>query len=167
MAAVVAAPLLGRAASTFASAAEHAAWLQSQSALPAGFRVGTHTFAFSPRELPEKTASMTVTLIVLDKPTASYAAMFTSNAFPGAPVIVGRERARAAAPVQAVIVNNKISNVCAPGGVADSEALCAALARQLSLPSAASVLPCSTGVIGCVAVARGRAGGGAGLRSAP
>ena len=138
---------------TFGSADEHTAWLEAQSALPKGFRVGTHTFSFQPRELPEKTARMTLTLIVLDKPTNNYAAMFTSNAFPGAPVLVGRERLRHSHPLQAVVVNNKISNVCAPGGVEDSERICAALALELGLKSGAtSVLPSSTGVIGCVRV---------------
>ena len=35
---------------------------------------------------------MTLTLIALEKPTADFAAVFTKNAFPGAPVIVGRKR---------------------------------------------------------------------------
>jgi len=44
-------------------------------------------------------------------------------------------------------VNNKISNVCAPGGVEASERVCAETARLLKL-SATDVLPSSTGVIG-------------------
>jgi len=32
----------------FASSSEHRAWLQTQSALPAGFRVGTASFGFTP-----------------------------------------------------------------------------------------------------------------------
>jgi glutamate N-acetyltransferase/amino-acid N-acetyltransferase len=49
--------------------------------------------------------------------------------------------------VGAVIINNKISNVCAPGGVEASEAVCAAVARELKL-APGQVLPSSTGVIG-------------------
>ena len=132
---------------TFDSAASHQASLAPHAALPRGFRGGAHGFAFRPRELPDKVARMTVTLIALDQPTASFAAMFTTNAFPGAPVLVGRQRLARAA-VQAVVVNNKISNVCAPGGVADSERVCAEAARLLGLASGELVVPSSTGVIG-------------------
>lgn len=123
----------------------HRAWLASQAALPAGFRVGGTRFEFMPKEAP-KPAKMTLTLITLDQPTAAFAAMFTRNAFPGAPVIVGRKRLLEPT-LGAVIINNKISNVCAPGGVEASERICAALAPHLGL-TAAQVLPSSTGVIG-------------------
>jgi glutamate N-acetyltransferase / amino-acid N-acetyltransferase len=130
---------------TFADRASHRAWLASQSALPAGFRVGTARFDFTPAEAP-KPARMTLTLIALDRPSPDFAAVFTRNAFPGAPVIVGR--ARLGEPsLAAIIVNNKISNVCAPGGVAASERICAETARLLGIAPAA-VLPSSTGVIG-------------------
>ena len=130
---------------TFADRAAHRAWLAAQSALPAGFRVGRASFDFTPREAP-KPARMNLTLIALDQPTAAFAALFTRNAFPGAPVIVGR--ARLAEPaLGAVVINNKISNVCAPDGVATAERVCAAAAAQLGL-SPRQVLPSSTGVIG-------------------
>lgn len=130
---------------TFSSASEHRAWLAGQAALPAGFRVGLNRFDFVPKEAP-KPAKMTLTLIALDTPTEDFAAVFTRNAFPGAPVIVGRRRL-AAPRLGAIIINNKISNVCAPGGVEASEAICAATADLLGL-RADEVLPCSTGVIG-------------------
>ena len=130
---------------TFASRDAHRAWLATQAALPAGFRVGTTRFEFIPAEV-HKPAKMTLTLITLDRPTPSFAAMYTRNAFPGAPVIIGRKRL-AEPTVGAVIVNNKISNVCAPGGVETSERLCAAVASELSL-GANQVIPSSTGVIG-------------------
>ncbi len=98
-----------------------------------------------PKEAP-KPAKMTLTLIALDKPAADFAAMFTKNAFPGAPVIVGRQRLGEPA-LGAIIINNKISNVCAPGGVEASEKICAETGRLLGLPATA-VLPSSTGVIG-------------------
>ena len=129
----------------FSSRAEHRAWLAANAALPRGFRVGTTRFDFMPFEVP-KPAKMTVTLIALDQPTADFAAMFTKNAFPGAPVIVGRNRL-AQPQLGAIIVNNKISNVCAPGGVDTSERLCVATAQALGL-AATEVLPSSTGVIG-------------------
>ncbi len=130
---------------TFASRAAHRAWLAAEGALPAGFRVGTVRFDFIPREAP-KPAKMTLTLIALDRPTPDFAAVFTRNAFPGAPVIVGRQRLGAAS-LGAIIVNNKISNVCAPGGVEASERVCAETARLLQL-GASQILPSSTGVIG-------------------
>jgi glutamate N-acetyltransferase/amino-acid N-acetyltransferase len=130
---------------TFAHRDEHRAWLATQAALPAGFRVGTARFDFVPREAP-KPAKMTLTLLALDRPTPDFAALFTRNAFPGAPVVVGRRRL-AEKSVGAVIVNNKISNVCAPGGVETSERICAETARLLGL-APGQVIPCSTGVIG-------------------
>ena len=130
---------------TFASLDAHRAWLASQAALPAGFHIGTTRFEFIPFEV-HKPSKMTITLITLDKPTTSFAALFTQNAFPGAPVIIGRKRLTEPT-LGAIIVNNKISNVCAPGGVETSERLCAAVANELGL-TANQVLPCSTGVIG-------------------
>jgi glutamate N-acetyltransferase/amino-acid N-acetyltransferase len=130
---------------TFPDRAAHRAWLAAQSALPAGFRVGTARFDFVPREAP-KPARMTLTLIALDRATPDFAAVFTRNALPGAPVIVGRRRLEEPA-LGAVIVNNKISNVCAPGGVEAAERVSAETARLLNL-APAQVLPSSTGVIG-------------------
>lgn len=52
--------------------------------------------------------------------------------------------------MQALVINNKVSNVCAGGdGVADSEEICASVASRLKLSMGpTSVLPSSTGVIG-------------------
>jgi glutamate N-acetyltransferase / amino-acid N-acetyltransferase len=130
---------------TFQNRSQHRAWLATQATLPAGFRVGTTRFEFTPREAP-KPAKMTLTLIALDQPTTDFAAVFTKNAFPGAPIIVGRQRLNEPA-IGAIVVNNKISNVCAPGGIEASERVCAEAARILGL-SANQVLPSSTGVIG-------------------
>jgi glutamate N-acetyltransferase/amino-acid N-acetyltransferase len=124
---------------------EHRAWLAAQAALPAGFRVGTTRFDFMPIETP-KPAKMTLTVIALDRPTADFAAVFTKNAFPGAPIIVGRQRLKEPA-LGAIVVNNKISNVCAPGGVETAERVCTEAARLLNFP-AKQILPSSTGVIG-------------------
>ena len=123
----------------------HRAWLASQAALPAGFRVGTTRFDFVPIETP-KPAKMTLTIIALDCATPDFAAVFTKNAFPGAPIVVGRQRLKEAA-LGAIVVNNKISNVCAPGGVETAERVCAEAARLLKLPPK-QILPSSTGVIG-------------------
>jgi glutamate N-acetyltransferase/amino-acid N-acetyltransferase len=130
---------------TFDSREAHRAWLAAQARLPRGFRVGTAELQFTPFEV-EKPAKMRLTLIALDRPTEAFGAVFTRNAFPGAPVIVGRKRL-AGARLGAILVNNKISNVCAAGGVEGSERLCAEAAKVLGL-SAEEVLPSSTGVIG-------------------
>ncbi len=130
---------------TFSDRAGHRAWLATQGALPAGFRVGTTQFAFTPREAP-KPARMTLTLIALEQPSPDFAAVFTRNAFPGAPVIVGRRRLAEPA-LGAILVNNKISNVCATGGVEAAERICGGTAALLGL-APTEVLPCSTGVIG-------------------
>ena len=130
---------------SFASRDAHRAWLATQASLPAGFRVGTTRFDFVPREAP-KPARMTITLIALDRPTPDFAALFTRNAFPGAPIIVGRQRL-AEPTIGAIVVNNKISHVCAPDGVATAGRVCAETGRLLGLEPA-QVLPSSTGVIG-------------------
>lgn len=130
---------------TFSDRGAHRAWLATQAALPAGFRVGTTRFDFTPREAP-KPAKMTLTLIALDEATPDFAALFTKNALPGAPVLIGRRRLEEPT-LAAIIVNNKISNVCAPGGVEASERICAETARLLGTRPQ-EVLPSSTGVIG-------------------
>src|SRR5512141_3123307 len=129
----------------FASREAHRAWLESQAALPEGFRVGTAAFEFVPVEVP-KPARMRLALLALDRPSPAFAAKFTRNAFPGAPVIVGRRRLEAPA-LAAVGVNNKVSNVCAPGGVEAAERICAEAAKALGF-APEEVIPSSTGVIG-------------------
>ena len=130
---------------TFASREAHRAWLSTQAILPAGFRVGTTRLQFVPAEAP-KPAAMNVTLIVPDRPTPDFAAVFTRNAFPGAPIIIGRRRL-GEPTLGAIVVNNKTSNVRAPNDVEMSERLCAGVASSLGL-SPAQVIPSSTGVIG-------------------
>ncbi|MBK9520005.1 MAG: bifunctional ornithine acetyltransferase/N-acetylglutamate synthase [Anaeromyxobacter sp.] len=130
---------------TFDSREAHRAWLSAQAKLPRGFRAGAAAFEFTPFEVA-RPARMKLALLALDRPTEAFAAVFTRNAFPGAPVIVGRRRL-AGARLGAVLVNNKISNVCAPGGVEATERLCREAAGALGL-SPEEVLPSSTGVIG-------------------
>jgi glutamate N-acetyltransferase/amino-acid N-acetyltransferase len=130
---------------TFAGPAEHRGWLATQASLPAGFRVGTARLEFTPIEVP-KPSRMALTLLALERPTTAFALKLTRNAFPGAPILVARRR-REGARLGAVIVNNKVSNVCAPGGVEAAERVCAAAAAALGM-SADEVLPSSTGVIG-------------------
>jgi glutamate N-acetyltransferase/amino-acid N-acetyltransferase len=126
--------------------------LSTLSQLPGGFRTGLTRFTFEPAEVAGKTLPMNITLIVADAPTPIFAAMFTSNKFPGGPVVVGKNRLKYSKSLQAVIINNKISNVSPSGvtdlGAGDSERLCEAVAKHLQLPSKDLVFPSSTGIIG-------------------
>jgi glutamate N-acetyltransferase/amino-acid N-acetyltransferase len=125
---------------------EHRAWLAGQAQLPLGFRVGTASLDFVPAEAASCPASMGLTLLALDRPTPDFAMVFTRNAFPGAPVIIGRQRLTGPT-LGAVIINNKIANVCVPGGVQAAETICGGVAAALGLQPG-QVLPCSTGIIG-------------------
>jgi glutamate N-acetyltransferase / amino-acid N-acetyltransferase len=140
--------LSGSMADGFANQKDYLEYLATISELPKGFSVGNSRFNFKPFEV-EKTLPMNVTIIMADKPTSSFAAMFTSNQFPGGPIIVGKERMKSSEFLQAIVVNNKISNVCPGGspdrGAGDSDAICEAAAATLKLGSKSMVLPSSTG----------------------
>ncbi|CAK4073256.1 unnamed protein product [Aphanomyces euteiches] len=132
----------------FNSAAEYYKYLnEHHSRLPWGFSVGSTTFKFVPQEAPHLPSKMTLTLIKPHKPTLLFGAVFTQNACPGAPIKVGRKRL-SEDTLGAIIVNNKISNVCANGGgVSDAQEVCDAVAHHLDLRGS-QILPSSTGVIG-------------------
>ena len=129
----------------FANRAAHRAWLETQARLPEGFRAGVASFEFTPEEA-RRPGRMSLALLSMERPTDAFALVFTRNAFPGAPVLVGRRRL-AGERLGAVVVNNKISNVGAAGGDEAAERVCAEVARRLGL-AAGEVLPASTGVIG-------------------
>jgi glutamate N-acetyltransferase/amino-acid N-acetyltransferase len=130
---------------TFPSREAHRAWLASQGVLPRGFRAGSTRFEFMPAEVSQK-AAMNLTLIALDRPTPDFAAVFTCNAFPGAPVVIGRRRLDEPT-LGAVVVNNKTANVRAPDGEAMAERMCAGVGAALGM-APTQVMPSSTGVIG-------------------
>jgi glutamate N-acetyltransferase / amino-acid N-acetyltransferase len=84
--------------------------------------------------------------ILSDRPCQA-AGVFTRNAMPGAPILVGREHLRNGL-LQAVIVNSKNANVATgPQGVEDSRRICRLFAENCGI-EADMVLPSSTGVIG-------------------
>ena len=112
-----------------ASLEAHRAWLAAQAALPVRFRVGVTRFAFVPAEV-HNPSTMTLTLLALDRPTDAFGGLFTGNAFPGAPVLVGRGRLDSPT-LGAIVVNNKISNVGAPGGVESAERVAGAVEARL------------------------------------
>jgi len=115
--------------------------------LPEGFRVATTAVCFFPQEIPVKDSyTMNLSLIALQQPTDSFGAVFTRNSFPGAPVIIGKKRLKENS-IKGVLINNKISNVCAPQGVEDAEQILSALAVQTE-DTAKHFFCASTGVIG-------------------
>ena len=137
---------------TFKSNSEYISHLETIAKLPKGFSVGSSRFFFTPTEV-DASLPMNLTIIKLDHPTESFAAMFTSNQFPGGPIIVGKKRIATSNVLQAIVINNKISNVC-PGsgvsdrGVGDSDEICSSVAEYMQLESKNLVIPSSTGIIG-------------------
>ena len=65
---------------------------------------------------------------------------------------MGKKLLSTKTPIQALVINNKVSNVCSgtpDGGVSEALQVCEAVAQSLNLPNGRdSVLPSSTGVIG-------------------
>ena len=121
--------------------------LDERSNLPEGFQRATHSLVFQPKEkAAAKPYNMNCSLICLDQPSPLFGGMFTRNAFPGAPVIIGRERI-SGPQIRGILINNRISNVRAPNGVQDAETLTSRLAELLGC-SSAEILPSSTGIIG-------------------
>lgn len=121
--------------------------LASRAVLPRGFSVAAAPLSFVPRERETgKPYAMNLTLIRADEPTPSFAGVFTRNAFPGAPVTVGRRRL-AEPRVRGIIVNNRISNVCTDDGEAAIDTLLGEVARQAG-GSPREYFSASTGIIG-------------------
>ena len=121
--------------------------LEARSALPEGFRCAAQGIRFFPGERATgEPLPMNLSLILLDKETADFGAVFTRNRFPGAPVLIGRDRLAEPA-IRGVLVNNKVSNVCAPHGREDALGLMARLGALVGSPGE-RFFPASTGIIG-------------------
>ncbi len=88
---------------------------------------------------------MQLSLIELDRPGTA-AGVFTRNAVTGAPVQLCRGRV-GRNKIRGVLVNNKVANVCAPGGLESARRIASRLA-ELSGDEDESWLYASTGVIG-------------------
>jgi glutamate N-acetyltransferase/amino-acid N-acetyltransferase len=131
--------------SRYASAEQYLGALSRRSALPEGFCAAAASLTFTPREKP-KPLPMNLALILLDEPTASFAARYTSNRFAGAPVLIGRERL-GEPRLRGVLVNNKIANVGTAGGVEEARSILRALGELLDAPER-QLLPASTGIVG-------------------
>ena len=132
---------------SFRSEDEYLGILEARSALPEGFRCAVSQLTFRPRERESgQPLPMNLALIMLDRPTADFAAVFTRNRFPGAPVVIGRSRLSQPL-IRGILANNKVSNVCTPRGVPDAERLLGRLGALTGTP-AEQLLCASTGIIG-------------------
>lgn len=110
--------------------------------IPKGFRFVSSTAGIKHSGLPD------LAIAVSDRP-ASAAAMFTTNQFVAAPVIVGRQNLKqSGGRLRVVIVNSGNAN-CATGdpGLLAAESTCCVLAKEIGV-DASEVLPSSTGIIG-------------------
>ena len=111
--------------------------------LPAGFSVYSRSISFVPKEAPDLgELPMTLTLIKGDKRLQCGYAL-TKNSLPGAPIKYIRNEI--GDEIDAVLINNKISNVCGANG----DAYCSKVVQEAKERTQSSiVLPASTGVIG-------------------
>ena len=110
--------------------------------LPRGFRFASGTAGIKQSGSPD------LMLAVSDVP-ASAVAMFTTNQFVAAPVLVGKRNLKLSGnQLRAVVVNSGNAN-CATGtaGERAAEQTCSTVAQQLKI-DASEVLPSSTGIIG-------------------
>lgn len=111
--------------------------------LPKGFSAAGTTCGVKPSGKPD------LAVIAADKPCAA-AAVFTTNAFKGAPVLVGMDHLKQnGGYAQAIVCNSGNANVAtlAQGGLEDAIEMCAAIAKVVGC-APHEVLPASTGVIG-------------------
>ena len=132
---------------TYDTESDYLRELEARSVLPDGFTCAAREIRFIPKErLTQEPLRMNLSLILLDRETSDFGAVFTRNKFPGAPVLIGRERLTRPT-VRGVLVNNKISNVCTPNGCEDARVLLAGLGRLLGTTEE-SLFAASTGIIG-------------------
>jgi len=109
--------------------------------LPRGYRCAARHCGIKAR--PEE---FDLSLFVSEVP-ADASALFTRNHFPGAPVVVGRERMRGGR-LQAIVANSKVSNVATgEPGIEDARSMARMAAEELGIAEAL-VLMSSTGIIG-------------------
>jgi len=126
-------------------AAEYRKVLAGRAQLAEGFRAAAQSIIFQPAEKPGQ-ARMNLALIQLEEETPLFAAVFTRNQVAGAPVLLGRQRLGLPL-LKGVLINNKVANVAAPGGLEDARSLLEHLGRISGTPGE-RYLAASTGVIG-------------------
>jgi glutamate N-acetyltransferase/amino-acid N-acetyltransferase len=132
---------------TYASREEYLSALRKRSRLPEGFRVASKSITFQPEETPSsKSYAMDLSVVLADEETSLFAGLFTKNAFPGIPVVLGRERLEEPT-VRGILTNNRIANVRAPLGRKTAEDLLDRLADIVG-SGRSSLFSLSTGIIG-------------------
>jgi glutamate N-acetyltransferase/amino-acid N-acetyltransferase len=126
-------------------AAHRASLSAATPSFPAGFSLRAAKLSFVPKEAPSMGPLPMNVCLLSFPPTSSYEIALTRNVLCGAPITYIRDNILAGRPpLGSLLINNKISNVCAPTGLADAAELCKAV--EAALPGAA--LPSSTGVLG-------------------
>lgn len=129
------------------SESEYASELKARGVLPEGFSTGLTQLSFIPEELEtDVEMPMNLSLLLLDQPTDSFAGVFTRNKFPGAPVLLCRQRLESE-NFRGIIINNKIANVCTATGLDDAERVVSAVSGEVGC-GAGELMAASTGVIG-------------------
>jgi len=131
----------------YTSKEQYLRFLEQIGQVPEGFKLATLGIRFYPQERPVSSPlAMNLVLIQGERPMEAFGGLFTRNRFPGAPVVVGKKRMEQP-QIRGVLINNKVSNVGAPGGVEDAEEILAALAfHGGGRPE--EYIPASTGIIG-------------------
>lgn len=122
------------------------AYLRENTVLPSGFKTGCRSIEFFPKEKPASGKyRMNLTLLRLEEPTESFAAVFTRNRICGHPVTVGRSLLDRR-DCCGILINNRISNVACLDGQKDSLRLVEQVSKLDS--SRGFYFPSSTGIIG-------------------
>jgi len=130
---------------TYASKQDYVEALEARARLPEGFSCATAAIEFAAREKrAEQAYAMNLSLIAASESSRLFGAVFTTNAFPGAPVLIGCEALTLPA-IRGFIINNRIANVGVECGETDGRRLMQGLAE---LTGGAVFLPASTGIIG-------------------
>jgi glutamate N-acetyltransferase/amino-acid N-acetyltransferase len=131
----------------YASESEYVDTLTRRAVLPEGFRCAVRELTFHPREKEAaQPLKMNLSVLLLDRETPDFGAVFTRNLFPGAPVIIGRERLGRPA-IRGVLANNRISNVCTPHGTEDARQMLDRLG-EMTGAHGEDFFCASTGIIG-------------------
>jgi glutamate N-acetyltransferase / amino-acid N-acetyltransferase len=129
------------------SESDYVSHLEARSVLPDGFLCSVQEISFCPQERAvREPLRMNLSLLLLEKETPDFGAVFTRNKFPGAPVLIGREQLQRPT-IKGVLVNNKISNVCTQHGRVDALGLLDRLGEIVNVPGD-SIFTASTGIIG-------------------
>ncbi|TVR66235.1 MAG: hypothetical protein EA427_16425 [Spirochaetaceae bacterium] len=132
---------------SFTEEQDYLDYLDRQARVPRGFRFYRRSITFNAAERPgDEAYRMNLSYLHSDAVETPAAVMTTTNRFPGAPVILARERI-AAGHLRGVLVNNKVANVGAETGLADARRLADCTAHTFAVPER-QILSVSTGVIG-------------------